>query len=213
MSRETRKDGGVLLLPTPKEKGRVSVEEAIASRRTRRRFSEEPLPLEALSQLLWAAQGVTGKDGHLRAAPSGGALYPLDIYAVVGRSSVEGLDPGVYCYLPHRNGLREILSGDLRASLARDCLGQHWTARAPVSLVVTAEYERIESKYGTRGRRYAIMESGHAGQNIFLQAEALGLAAGIVGAFHDKTLAHALHLPPSHHPLLVMPVGYPEKPF
>jgi len=213
MSGGTRIEGGVVLLPAPREKGRTSLEEAIASRRTRRRFNADPLSLEALSQLLWAAQGITGEDGRLRAAPSGGALYPLDVYAVVGRSSTEGLKAGVYRYLPHRNGLRKILSGDLRDSLARDCLDQQWIAQAPVSLVVTAEYERIEKKYGARGRRYALMEAGHAGQNIFLQAEALGLSAGIVGAFRDDLLSRSLHLPTSHRPLLVMPVGHPEKPF
>jgi SagB-type dehydrogenase family enzyme len=84
-------------------------------------------------------------------------------------------------------------------------------ADAPVSLLVTAEYARIEGKYGSRGRRYAMIEVGHVGQNIFLQAEALGLGVGIVGAFDDARLTKVLHLPRAHEPLIVMPVGHPRK--
>ena len=84
-------------------------------------------------------------------------------------------------------------------------------AGAPVSLVLTAEYARIERKYGARGKRYALIEVGHAGQNIFLQAEALGLGAGIVGAFDDAGLARALQLPGVHEPLIVLPVGHTQK--
>jgi len=201
----------LLLLPAPSRTGAVSVEEAIASRRTRRDFGESPLPLEALSQLLWAAQGVTGQDGRLRAAPSAGALFPLEVYVVAGAAGVEGLAAGVYRYDAQRHGLREIQMGDLRAALARDCLGQAWVGRAPASLVVAAEVERTARKYGARGERYALMESGHAGQNVFLQAQALGLAAGIVGAYLDEPLSRSLGLPPSHRPLLVMPVGRPAN--
>ena len=201
----------ILLLPKKKTKGPLSLEETIASRRTQRDFQAKPLMLEELAQLLWAAQGITGADGTLRAAPSGGALYPLDVYAVVGDTSVEGLASGVYRYLPSRHGLEKVTSGDLRDAMARASLRQMWIADAPVSLVLTAEYRRIEGKYGPRGRRYALIEVGHAGQNIFLQAEALGLGAGIVGAFDDAGLAKALHLPRGHEPLIVMPVGHPRK--
>lgn len=206
---ETQFKEGIHLLPAPQKEGRISVEEAIASRRTRRDFSAKPLPLPYLSQILWAAQGITGSDGTLRSAPSGGALYPLDVYAVVGKDSVEGLDAGVFHYIPQTHGLRRIVPDDLRKAAARASLHQLWMARAPVNLVLTAEYERIEKKYGSRGKRYALMEAGHACQNIFLQAEALGLAAGIVGAFDDDRLSRTLHLPPAHRPLIVMPVGYP----
>ena len=202
----------ILLLPRQKTKGPLSLEETIASRRTRRDFQAKPLILEELAQLLWAAQGITGADGTLRAAPSGGALYPLDVYAVVGGASVQGLASGVYRYMPSQHGLEKVTSGDLRKEMARACLRQMWMADAPVSLVVTAEYARIEGKYGSRGRRYAVIEVGHVGQNIFLQAEALGLGAGIVGAYDDAGLAKALHLSRAHQPLIVMPVGHPRAP-
>lgn len=204
-------ESGIVLLPKPKSEGSVSVEEALASRRTRRDFQPKPLSLEELAQLLWAAQGITGSDRFLRAAPSAGALYPLDCYAVVGKASVNGLDAGAYRYLPSKHGLAQITSGDLREAVAQASLRQMWMADAPVSLVLTAEYARIEGKYGSRGRRYALIEVGHAGQNIFLQAEALGLSAGIVGAFDDARLTRVLQLPSGHEPLIVMPVGHPRK--
>jgi SagB-type dehydrogenase family enzyme len=203
-------ESSIILLPKHKSKGSLSVEEAFASRRTRRDFQAKPLSLEEVAQLLWAAQGITGADGYLRAAPSAGALYPLDVYAVVGEGSVEGLAAGAYRYLPSQHGLEQTTIGDLRKAVAQASLGQRWMADAPLSLVVTAEYSRIEGKYGSRGRRYAMMEAGHVGQNIFLQAEALGLAAGIVGAFDDGRLAKVLHLPREHEPLIVMPVGHPR---
>ncbi len=198
----------MILLPDPKTKGPISLEETLASRRTHRAFQAKPLQLEDLAQVLWAAQGITGAGGRFRAAPSAGALYPLDVYAVVGEASIQGLDAGVYHYLPSRHGLERIATTDLRKETARASLGQMWMADAPVSLVLTAEYSRIEVKYGSMGRTYAVMEAGHAGQNIFLQAEALGLGAGIVGAFDDAGLARVLQLPSTHEPLLVMPVGH-----
>ena len=192
-------------LPRPRRDGRVSVERSILKRRTVRTFAGEPLLLDQLSQLLWAAQGVTGSFGTKRAAPSAGALYPMDVYAVAG--AVRGLDPGVYHYTPGGHGLERVMKGDLRKAVARASLNQVWMADAPAGLVITAEYERTTGKYGRRGVQYAMIEAGHIGQNIFLQAVALGLAAGIVGAFRDRDLAQVLSLPGNRIPLLVMPVG------
>jgi SagB-type dehydrogenase family enzyme len=208
MSAKTEDKQPIFYLPAPQKRGETSVEEAIASRRTRREFTPAALTLRDLGQLLWAAQGITGSDGFLRASPSAGALYPLDVYTVVGQGAVEGLEAGLYHYLPQRHGLQKTASEDLRSALAKDSLQQMWMAQAPVSLVVTAEYERIEKKYGAKGQRYALMEIGHVCQNVFLQAEALGLAAGIVGAFEEAKVASTLRLPPTHRPLIVMPVGH-----
>jgi SagB-type dehydrogenase family enzyme len=199
---------GDMKLPQPKTIGHVSLEEAVKRRRTIRSFSSASLSLEQLSQLLWAAQGITEERGFKRAAASGGALYPMDIYAVVGKAGVEGLQPGIYHYEPEGHTISLLLEGDLREHLARASLHQMWMARAPLNLVVTAEYRRITSKYGERGVRYALMEAGHVGQNIFLQAEALGLGAGIVGAFHDDEVIQVMKIPGSHEPLLIMPAGY-----
>jgi len=195
-------------LPPPKFDGDMSLERTIKNRRTIRSFYSDKLSLKQFSQLLWSAQGITDERGLKRAAASGGALYPMDIHAVVGREGVEDLKEGVYSYKPEGHEVTLLSQGDLRRELAQASLGQMWMAEAPLSIVITAEYRRICGRYGERGVRYAIMESGHIAQNVFLQAEALGLGAGIVGAFHDERVSNALNTPESHEPLLIMPVGY-----
>lgn len=206
----SEKKEGPMILPRPDREGRLSVEEAISQRRTVRSFSSRPVRKDDLSQLLYAAQGITDDRGFKRAAPSGGALYPLDVYAVVGEKGVDGLDAGVYHYLSSGHRLERITAGDRRKQLAGASLGQMWMAEPPLNVVITSEYSRICSKYGERGVRYAMIEAGHAGQNIFLQAEALGLKAGIVGAFHDRKVIELLGIPKKHEPLLIMPVGYSD---
>jgi len=200
----------MISLPQPSFKGGVSVEEALKARRTHRSFKATPLSQAELGQLLWAAYGVTAeKHGYqLKTAPSAGALYPIDLYAVIGDGGVEGLAAGVYHYQPTGHGLEPVKDGDLRGRTAQDSLGQAWMARAPVILVITSEYARITVKYGRRGELYAHVEAGHVGQNIFLQAEALGLKAGIVGAFDNEKIIKTLGLPQDHEPLLIMPVGH-----
>ena len=200
--------GGTMKLPSPQTIGKVSVEQAIKQRRTFRSFQSKALDFGQLSQLLWAAQGITADRGFLRAAPSAGALYPMDVYAVVGEEGVSGIEAGVYHYEPRKHRLSVASGGDVRHLMARAALSQKWMARAPVSIVITAEYRRITTKYGNRGPRYAMIEAGHIGQNIFLQSEALDLKAGIVGAFDDKSLNRVLNIPLSHEPLLVLPIGY-----
>jgi len=195
-------------LPPPKTDGTVAVERALRQRRTIRSYLTQTLDLEHLSQLLWAAQGVIGDRGYKRAAPSAGALYPMDVYAVTGKNSVARMGAGIYRYDPGRHRLSSEAGGDFRMAVARAALFQTWMAAAPVNFVITAEYRRITGKYGNRGVRYAMIEAGHIGQNLFLQAEALGLKAGIVGAFDDEQLVDILKIPRAHEPLLIMPVGY-----
>jgi SagB-type dehydrogenase family enzyme len=201
-------EGRSIQLSMPAYDGTVSVEKAIKERRTVRAFRPKPLTSTQFSQILWSAQGITDEKGGFRAAPSGGALYPLDVYAVVGERGVEGLKCGVYHYHPEGHSIQLILKGDRRKDVANASFWQMWMANAPVIFVVTSEHERITRKYGKRGIRYAHIEVGHVGQNIFLQSGALGLGAGIVGAFHDGAVAEAIGAPKAHEPLIIMPVGY-----
>ncbi len=201
-------EGKRMKLPKPKTHGEVSLETAIKQRRTIRSFTSEPLSLEQCSQLFWAAQGITEDRGFKRAAPSGGALYPMDIYAVVGENCVKGLESGAYHYDPKSHAVSLVSKGDLRNKVAGAALSQMWMATAPLNILITAEYYRITSKYGKRGVRYAIIEAGHIGQNILLQSEAMGLGAGIVGAFNDEKIRQVVNIPPNHEPLLILPVGY-----
>lgn len=201
-----------IALPSPSYKGTVSVEEALKARRTNRSFQPRPLTLKQFSQILWGAYGVTSQKygSFLKTAPSAGALYPLDIYGVVGQRGVETLAPGVYHFRPENHAVELVKQGDLRAEVARQALQQMWMAKAPLMLVITGEYSRSSVKYGPRGVTYTHIEAGHVGQNIFLQAEAIGLKAGIVGAFNNRGVITTMGLPPSHNPLLIMPVGYSE---
>ena len=197
-----------MTLPQPKTQGRMSLESTIKKRRTIRSFTSEPLTLDQVSQLLWAAQGITEDRGFKRAAPSAGALYPMDLYAVVGTGGVKGLSSGIYHYESRDHVVSLVSESDLRKGVARAALSQMWIAKPPLDLVITAAYERAAVKYGSRAERYAMIEAGHIGQNIFLQAEALGLGAGIVEAFHDEALIRVMGIPKDHAPLLIMPVGY-----
>jgi SagB-type dehydrogenase family enzyme len=205
---EVRTGEASVSLPRPSFDGKISVEKAIKGRRTVRDCSEKGLPLNTLSQLVWSGQGITDPLENKRAAPSGGALYPLDLYVLIGENGVEKMEGGVYRYLPKEHSLLPIAKGDRRREIALASLSQMWMVRASVIMIITAEYRRITGKYGERGIRYALIEAGHVGQNLFLQAEALGLGAGIVGAFNDSEVSNIAGLQPKHEPLLMMPVGY-----
>ena len=196
-----------LELPEPRFDGDVSLEASVLERRSVREFSNRPLSLADIGQLLWAAQGETSRDGR-RAAPSAGALYPLELYLVAG--DVESLPAGLYRYSPRGHRLQHAGDGDLRKALSRAALGQSWVRRAPAVLVIAAVYERSAKKYGQRARRYSHIETGHVAQNVYLQAVALGLGTVIVGAFEDTEVRQLLSLPDDHAPLALMPVGHPR---
>ena len=185
----------------------MSVEEAIKLRRSVREFSDHPLTMNLISQLLWSGQGITA--GFKRAAPSAGATYPLTLYLVVGEGGVEEIPSGIYEYIPDSHSLSRIKGGDFRSEIATACLNQTFIAEAPVSIVIAANYERTTRRYGERGIRYVHMEAGHAGENIYLQAVALRLGTVAVGAFQDDDLHHVMELPEEEAPLYVMPVGFP----
>ena len=191
-------------LPKPRLKSHYSIEEALQSRRSIRSYKKEELTIEELSQLLWAAQGIT-KSGGYRTAPSAGALYPVEIVVAVG--SVEGLSPGVYRYLPKGHKIKRIASGDKRRELSGAALGQDAIEKAPVSLIIAVVYHRTVQKYGDRGYRYADIETGNVSQNIYLQCEALQLGTVVIGAFQEKLFHDILELKNVEKPLLIMPVG------
>jgi SagB-type dehydrogenase family enzyme len=162
-------------------------------------------------QLLWAAQGITAERptrSDLRTAPSAGATYPLELYAVVGDPGVEGVSPGVYRHERDAHRLVQRREGEFRTELRRAALDQRFVGAAPADIVVTAVDARTVDQYGQRGKvRYVPMEAGHVGENIYLQAEAHGLATVAVGAFRDEEVRSLLDLPDDHRPLYIFPVG------
>jgi len=191
-------------LPAPDYRSNTSVEEALSKRRSVRFYSGEGLSIEEVSQLLWAAQGITGTG---RTAPSAGALYPLELYLVVG--DVEGLYKGVYQYRPVEHELEKVVTGDVQVKLSKAAVGQNQehVRDAAVDLVFTAVYERTTGKYGERGFRYVHMEAGHAAQNVYLQAVSLELGTVVIGAFIDDKVKELVNAEDQEEPLYIMPVG------
>ena len=200
-------DKKVIKLPRPFLSGGLSLVEAILVRRSVREFEPTPLQLFHISQLLWAAQGITRTEGNLKSVPSAGGTFPLEVYLVVGESGLETVEAGVYHYDPEFNILTLHLSGDLRNDLAEASMGQDPIVAAPVSIVICAVNDRTLNRYNQRGERYVDMEVGHAGQNIYLQATALNLGTVAVGAFRDEQVRTLLQLEPNTKPLYIMPVG------
>lgn len=189
-------------LPSPRLAGRLSLEEALAARRSIRSFSEEALTRAEVGQLLWAAQGVTDGEGH-RTAPSAGACYPLELDVVTA--------DGLARYVPDGHRLVRRGSSDLRATLRRAALDQSAVGEAPLVIVISGVVERAAARYGAeRAERYVALEAGHAAQNILLEAVSLGLGAVPVGAFDDAEIRRVLALADGEAPLYLIPVGRPR---
>jgi SagB-type dehydrogenase family enzyme len=179
-------------LPDPRPYRGLSFEEAVDARRSRRAYSSRPLSLADLSRLLHAAQGITQRQGELRAAPSAGALYPIELYVVA--HNVAGLEPGIYHYAVPAHELELIQPGDQRAAVTRAGLGQGHLGQANVCFVLSAIFQRLRWKYHERAYRYALLEAGHIGQSLYLAASSMGLGACAVGAFLDDDLNELLGL-------------------
>jgi len=203
-----------IYLPSPQLDGFVSIEKALHERRSRRDFQDKEVSLENISQILWAAYGITLPNtdypflrGGFRTAPSAGGLYPLEIYIAVGK--VHGLAPGLYKYVPDGHKILKIIDGDVRSELCVAALGQPMIREAPVSIVYTAVFSRTTSKYGQRGReRYVCIDLGHSAENVYLQVEALGLGTCAAASFSDEKMSEVLQLPKEEEPLYIMPIGY-----
>ena len=195
-------------LPSPQYNSTMSVEKAIQKRRSIRVFSDEPLTIREVSQLLWATQGVTDERGF-RTCPSAGALYPLEVYIVTG--NVNDLLDGVYKYNPDGHEIKKVVGGDKRNELFQVTLKQVSVKRAALVIVISAIYERTTAKYGERGSRYVHIEAGHAAQNVFLQSVSLGLGMVVIGAFQDSEVSKLLKMSQNEKPLYIIPIGRTEK--
>ena len=187
-------------LPEPSTPEAGSLEDAVAARRSVRDLDPRALTEAQVGQLLWAAQGVTDPSG-LRAAPSAGATYPLEVYVVTAEWAAR--------YVPAEHALVEHLDGDHRRAVTHAAFDQGWMADAPLIVVFTAVEARTAERYGDRAARYVLIEIGHAAQNLLLQATALDLVATPVGAFEAAALSRALALPEEHVPIYLVPVGHP----
>lgn len=201
----------IFKLPEPFLSGGLSLVEAMRMRRSIRIFKPEPILLYQLSQILWAAQGISNSHRNLRTAPSAGGTYPLEIYALIGDDGIQQISPGVYRYEPADHILSSIIHEDIRWKLAIAALNQESIAQAPVCLIISAISERTLMRYSLRGERYIYMEAGHTAQNIYLQATALGLGTVAIGAFRDSEVRKLLKMHEGEIPLYLMPLGKPER--
>jgi len=201
-------------LPKPETTGKISLEECLSKRRSVRHFSNLPITIKEISQLLWAAYGITQAiadapafvRGGLRTAPSAGALYPLEIYVLA--ANVEGISPGIYKYDSEKHNLKLIKSGDKRKELSSAALSQKQIELAPVTFIYSAIFERTTGKYGQRGRdRYVCMDLGHSAENLCLQATALGLGVCTMGAFNDDDVKKVVGMSKEEEAIYILPVG------
>jgi SagB-type dehydrogenase family enzyme len=190
-------------LPKPQTDGLVSVERAIATRRSVREFAAAPLTWAEMAQLAWAGQGITDAAGIRRAAPSAGALYPIELYLFTSE--------GVFRYVSKTHQAIRVATGDRRPALADAALGQESIRKAPCVIVLTAVVERMRPKYRDYTPRFIAIEAGHIAQNVLLQACALGLVAAPIGALADDKVARVLSLKPDEEPIYIMAIGRPAS--
>jgi SagB-type dehydrogenase family enzyme len=188
-------------LPPPELKGHVTLEQTLATRRSVRGFADCSLSWEQISQLLWAAQGITDEPSGFRTAPSAGALRPMEIHFAT--------ETGTYHYMPGGHEVEQISTTDKRADLARAAVGQPWVQEAAIDILVAATYQKTAAVYGERARRLIDLEAGHIAQNIHLQAVALGLGSVPIGAFNRDEVHKILSLPKEQEPIYIISVGYP----
>ncbi len=204
----------VISLPAPSLKGVESVETAIATRRSRRTFAETPVTVENLSQLLWSAQGITDAEHGYRTAPSGMSAYPFTVYVVV--RNVAGVTPGLYEYIPEKNQI-----GSLGIANAGDLLTaagvQAGAQQAPVVFLLSASPAKTVAKLKTAGSdpmTDVLLEAGHIGQNMYLQAESLKMSMVVMGGFDAQKVGNAMKLDANEEVVYIVPVGNraPETP-
>lgn len=192
----------VVELPEPDITGTMTLEKALSDRRSTRTFSSEELGVETIGQLFWAGQGVTHEGGY-RTAPSAGALYPLQLYAVT--------QDRVIRYRPETHDAASRADSSTLQELPALAFDQEFIAAAPLVVLVTGTATRTETKYGAKAEAFVDREAGHAAQNIILQATALGLNSVAVGGFEEGTIEPLLLLPPGERVLYLIPIGLPDQ--
>lgn len=189
------------ILPAANTSGGMSAAEALCLRRSQRSFTAAHLSIAQVSQLCWAAQGITDAVEGFRTAPSAGGLFPITVFVID--------EAGVSRYDAARHRLVQVVAGDIRPLLQTAAFDQACVGSAPVCLALAVDVEQLAPKYGHRAERYCLLEAGHVAQNVLLQATALGLVAVPVGAFDDERVADLLSLPEGLEPVYLLPVGHP----
>ena len=193
----------IIQLSEPRLTGPVSLEQALARRRSVRRFTSQPLNFTQIGQLAWAGQGITEKQRGFRTAPSAGAIYPIKLYFVT--------QEGMFVYNSDEHSLEEIFKGDMRRRLAAAALGQQVVADAACDIIIAGSVKKVAAKYGNKARRYMLLEAGHIAQNILLQTVSSELGSVPVGAFDIRDVSRICKLPITLEPIYIICVGYPVE--
>ena len=209
----------IIELPSPSFESNTSVEKALNTRRSERMYLQDAIKLEDLSQILWAAQGITlkidtvpgvwvGQEwlGGVRTAPSAGALFPIELYIAAG--NVENLGQGLYKYNALNHTLIKMVDGDQREEVRKAALGQSAVKNGPACIIIAGNVGRTEYKYKSRAKQYVYIESGAVSQNIYLQCNTLGIGTVLIGAISEDPMKIALSMPDYETPIAVMPIGY-----
>jgi SagB-type dehydrogenase family enzyme len=195
----TAADGSATVkLPQPVFEGTVSVEKALKERRSVRAYKAEPLAMSDVAQILWAAQGVSEPTKSLRTAPSAKGAYLLEVYLISG--NVTGLPAGLYKYQPGKHELARVTEGNVKEKLFA-AASQPPIKNAPAVLVI-AGYPKKSTNPG-----WMYLEAGHAAENVYLQAGALGLGTVTMAGFKPDEVRKALSLPEDEQPIYIMPLG------
>lgn len=193
-------------LSEPRRTGKTSFEEVLANRRSVREYSEYPIRLDEISQLLWSAYGISNAKG-LRTAPSAREFYPLNIY--LAAESVSSLMPGLYRYNSPEHALDLVTEGHWIDRIFETTFNQTAIQQSAAVFLFTGDYTKLLSEFGEVGKRYVDMDLGHSAQNLHLQATALNLGTVEIAAFRPEELKKLLSLPENEEPLYFMPIGRP----
>ncbi|MFP4458029.1 MAG: SagB/ThcOx family dehydrogenase [Candidatus Zixiibacteriota bacterium] len=193
----------ITTLPDPSFDGEVSLEKALKQRRSRRNFEDKSMTIHQAGQLLWAAYGISLQSRQFHTAPSAGATFPSELYLIA--RDIEGLEAAIYHYKPKNHSLELIKKGDYSRQLQEIALNQKTIIEAQCNIIIAADFDRTMDHYSERGRQYVYQESGHIGQNIYLQAEAIGLGTVAIGAFDENKIKELIDS--EFTPIYIFPIG------
>ncbi len=204
-------DTSSIALPEPGLEGGLPAAWAIATRRSTRSYSTQPMSLDELSRFMFLTSGVSSDafGNARRTAPSSGALYPIEVYPIV--HNVDGIEPGVYHYAYREHALELVRAEDMRNRVVEQGLGQEFLGQCGAVLFVTMILQRMRPKYQDRSYRYGLLEAGHVGENAYLAATEMGLGACGIGAFMDDAMNEMIGVDGVEEAVVYMlAVGHPE---
>lgn len=193
----------VIQLPEPKTQGKMSLEQAIAARRSIRDFIDCKLDYGQMGQLAWAGQGITDKEKTLRAAPSAMSLYPVTMYFATAE--------GLFVYSPEKNSLEQVLNQDVRQHLSSAAYNQPAPAKAPCVIIVAGSERKLRTKFPKQAQRFMLLEAGHIAQNVLLESTSMGLGAVSMGWFEINQVNKICKLPSDQEAIYLICVGCPAR--